>query len=501
MKFAIWILVILALTSLMSMFIVEFFPIDINFPDWEKVYSDRYGSGFPLMKFLHLSDPYRSWWYQLLLGTLALSLALCIIDQAPRLWRRIFRKSVHLKVEGIRRYANSTSFLIPESRLTEIPEILKPYRTTVTRRGDERSYLAHTGKFGYAGPWFTHLGLLLLVIGGFIAIWGVSTRGVGAAGDIIESDKFDFKVRVDDFRIEYYPLGVGQWVLVDGKSYGKIVKKLPGDKFKVSFFFHDEEQIREYESTRLKNKFDIDSDRGNIKDYISDLTIIDQGVEIASKRVEVNKPMRYKGFRFYQSSFDTRTTKTTAGFDSAEVLIIDFTGGAVIDSVYLAIGQPYPLPNGSILKLQNFLPHFNIGEEGPVSASASMRNPAVNAMVENEKGEEIYHQWLFLLHDFHGSQQGIAYSFRLTDLQNPWAEAKFRTVLEIKENEGYEVIWLGLILASLGVFLSFYQNPRHIWAIALKKDDEYELVIGGYSPKEKEHFKLEFEKLINNLKQ
>ena len=67
MKFAIWILVILALTSLMSMFIVEFFPIDINFPDWEKVYSDRYGSGFPLMKFLHLSDPYRSWWYQLLI--------------------------------------------------------------------------------------------------------------------------------------------------------------------------------------------------------------------------------------------------------------------------------------------------------------------------------------------------------------------------------------------------------------------------------------------------
>ncbi len=498
MKFAIWLLLVLAVASLVSMFIVEFYPIDTGFHNWELIYSDKYGALFPVLKFFQLQDPYRSWWYQILLGILTLSLALCIIDRLPSNFRSAFRRAERFSAAQVSSFSNSAKFYLKGDAFDIIKRALRGYSVGHFQRDGKEYITADRNRINYLGPVFTHSGLLLLAIGGFVAIWGVSTRGTGFPGDMIVSDEFDFKVRIDDFRIEYYPLGVGQWVLVDGRNYGKIIKKLPDDRYRVMFYAHGASFSRDIDASRLENRFDIEVDRGNIKDYISELTIIEGDEEVLSRRVEVNEPMRYKGFRFYQSSFDTRNPRVSADVDSVVVQISRVDGGEIIDTVSLALDDEYPLPDGSSLVLSEFLPHFNIGPDGPVSASAKLLNPAVKATVFGE-GEKLYHQWLFLLHDFHGEQEGAIYGFKLLDLINPSAEERYRTILEIKRNRGYEVIWLGLILASLGVFISFYFTPRHIRAVISPSDDGFEVVMGGYSASEREHFKEEFSRMLRKI--
>jgi hypothetical protein len=41
-----------------------------------------------------------------------------------------------------------------------------------------------------------------------------------------------------------------------------------------------------------------------VSDYISDLKVIADGKVVAEKSIEVNKPLHYGGYHFYQSSYD-----------------------------------------------------------------------------------------------------------------------------------------------------------------------------------------------------
>src|SRR5512141_1607972 len=64
MKFAIWILVILGALSLVSLFVGELLPKD------EAQHTTVRGVGRAVVELFQMEDPFRSWWYRLLLGTL-----------------------------------------------------------------------------------------------------------------------------------------------------------------------------------------------------------------------------------------------------------------------------------------------------------------------------------------------------------------------------------------------------------------------------------------------
>ena len=80
MRFAIWILVLAAAMSLLALLIGEFLPPGT--------------ANSPIYQVLGLGDPYRSWWFRLMLATLALSLIVCIIERAPILFRQVFTRTI-----------------------------------------------------------------------------------------------------------------------------------------------------------------------------------------------------------------------------------------------------------------------------------------------------------------------------------------------------------------------------------------------------------------------
>jgi cytochrome c biogenesis protein ResB len=81
-KLAIWILILLAVTSILGTVIEQNQPME--------KYLQAYGEGtIRLMDVLQLFDMYHSWWFLLLLSLFSLNLACCTIDRLPRAIRTV----------------------------------------------------------------------------------------------------------------------------------------------------------------------------------------------------------------------------------------------------------------------------------------------------------------------------------------------------------------------------------------------------------------------------
>ena len=503
MKFAIIVLVVLAVVSVLSLFLGEFYPVRASGPGWQEFWRQELGMSRPLFNlftFLELHDPYRSWWYQILLLLLSLSLAACIIERIP-IALRAMRKPAPRSPDQVMELAVSRKFRVKTPAKNFMKRLPHSFRFTEKRADGEWRLSGLHGALAYFGPILTHSGLLCLALGGLFASWlGFSTRVGGLPGDILSDPGFDFQVRVDSFQIEYYPPGLGQYVLVDDSFIGKIVGRQGDDRFLLETMSPHREMVTiPVEKSRLRNQFDIEMDRGNIKDYITIATVIEDGEEVSRHRIEVNHPLRHKGYRFYQTSFDTENPRVEAHLDSALIEIKRLVDDTVLDTTFIFMNEPIALPDGSELVLADFLPDFRLDGSRASSASGELRNPAVLLEVHNG-GREIYHQWSFLHNPFVHTSPEANYSFQLLDISGFKSNVTYSTILEVKKNPGTWLIWLGFILATLGLVLSFYLVPRRLWVV-IKEDDKgtREVFMGGTSAKNPDLFARRFETWVQRL--
>jgi len=219
-------------------------------------------------------------------------------------------------------------------------------------------------RFKRLGFLLTHLGVIVIIIG---ALFGALTGESGFIR-IFEGDKtniyFDdsskphalpFSIQLEDFIIERYEGNTGI-ILLEKKSTGEskryaleldkeIVSFEPNLKFKVLKYIPDFQINLETKEVVTKSEnpdnpaieleindngdvsrkwlfakfhdFHHDSDQsdisftyfqqtGYVKDYKSILTVIENDQQILTKTIEVNDPLQYKGYAFYQSSYDEK---------------------------------------------------------------------------------------------------------------------------------------------------------------------------------------------------
>lgn len=71
--------------------------------------------------------------------------------------------------------------------------------------------------------------------------------------------------------------------------------------------------------------------QGQIKDYKSDLVVQEEGQTVASKTIEVNDPLHYSGYHFYQSSYDDKAGRyTVLSVSSDSGLVLVYIGFALM---------------------------------------------------------------------------------------------------------------------------------------------------------------------------
>ncbi|MBU0507785.1 cytochrome c biogenesis protein ResB [bacterium] len=452
MRFAIWMLVLLGALSLVSLFIGE-----LRGPQATPGVTNI---GNALMTVFQMDDPFRSWWYRLLLGILCLSLFTCILERTPIVWRQ-WTKKPSADTSWLKNVRPGTVRIIRASR----EDLRRRLSGWSWRIKSDSLWVCERGRVGMWGPLFTHVGMLLIGIGALTGSFGgIRTRDGGFAGDVIRPPEANFAVRIDSFRVQYYPLQPGQWVLVNGEWIGKLEKQQSDGSWQVRRMTHpgDEGTLELAPATHIRNRFGSEMDRANIQRYVSYVTLLDhEEAVLRTAEIVVNSPLRHQGYRFYQSSYDPDRPRFQAAYDKIQLAVSDSLAG-VFDTLTLISGEETAIPSDTLkVTAGRLLPHFKLGQTGAYSETAEFVNPAVQFTFRGPGGFE-QSKWVFLRFPSHEAGPG-RFNYRLATLAGERATEELMTVWEIKKTYGGWILWAGFILGTLGLFLCFYVTHRVLY--------------------------------------
>ncbi len=387
---------------------------------------------------------YHAWYFYLLLGLFSLNLMICTIKRWPITWRLIARNQVRMEEKRLRSMANRQSLTldlsIAEARERILAALKKGrYSPKVEEEGDTIFFFGQKGVYSRLGVYSTHLSILVILLGGIIGVTSGFKGYMQITEGTAESRFYDrrskttkrlpFEVRCDNFQVDYYP-----------------------------------------GTTRPK-------------DFYSDLTIIENGEEMFSKRIEVNDPLVWNGIWFYQSSYG----ETGRGV-KATILIVDpetgeeqresFDGRSKTVSAF-----------GVTVNIMQIIPDFALdANQQPISKSNQPNNPAALVEVTRADGSA-QRTWIFQRYPETKMAEGLPVDLTFVD----YGGIQY-TGLQVVYDPGVWVIWLGCTVMVIGLYLAFFIAHRRVWVRIGENDGAVEVKIAGSANKNRETFVTEFQR-------
>jgi cytochrome c biogenesis protein len=220
------------------------------------------------------------------------------------------------------------------------------------------------------------------------------------------------------------------------------------------------------------------------KDFYSTLTVVKEGVEQATKRIEVNHPLKYEGIYFYQSSYG----ETGRGLTSTLLVTDPKTGTARTEQFE---SRPRELPDFNLtLQVVQVIPDFAMdSERGVYSKSSQPNNPAALVRVELPDGSS---RTTWLLANYPEPRP-------IKDLPVDLTFLKFTSLqytgLQVVYDPGVWVIWTGCTLMVLGLFFAFFISHRRVWVRLEGEGATVRVRLAGTADKNREAFGEEFRRL------
>jgi cytochrome c biogenesis protein len=405
---------------------------------------------------------YRSVWYLGLIFFFALNIIVCTLTRLSAKTKRASRPKVESDPQSVQalkikdRFKRNAPLAAVRS---EVETRLKAarYKIRASASGARVSLLARKRIAGIFGSDVVHIGLLIIIAGGLIS---------AAAGT-----RLDLKMREGD------------------------VKPIPGADFslrlnKFSTLYYGDDRVQ-------------DPEQRQVKSWISSVSVLDGGREVLSRDIEVNHPLNYKGFNFYQSSYgydqDSAPVPVDLNFElksfdagRMEIWAKKKADPAYLRKISLKIGERAVLDDteGISVSVLRFLPDFVLGEGNkPETRSDQPNNPAVQ--IEGFKGQEkIFTGWLFAkypdfaqIHDSRAAGPSLPFS-----------------VLEAAKDPGVSLIWMGCLLVMLGLGLAFYWPTWEIKAVLEETQGKTDIILGGLAAKSRESFAAEFAAVAADLR-
>jgi cytochrome c biogenesis protein len=352
-------------------------------------------------RWFELYDLFHSWWFTLLLTSLALNLIACSFERLPRIYYLVRYPERRLdRVAGLRyRVPASASLLQPEAIAQALRE--RGYLAQV----DGSDVFAEKGRYARFGVWVVHVSLLLILGGGIIgrltAFEGVAEvpQGGGTADSFIEKrpdgsifkHKLGFLVRCDDFR------------------------------------------LKEFEP-------------GRPKAFESDLTVLEEnpdgtpGRELKHETIYVNHPLKWAGLTFYQASY----RQLDEGM-KAKVKLLD-KATHTERPLLVGAGEKIDAAEGLSYQLVDHQEDF------------AGLGPAVQVLRTEDGKESSF--WVFAkAPDFDRDNREDRFAFQFERLA-PF----FATGLQIARDPSTPVVYTGCFLLFAGIAIAFYTSHKRIWA-------------------------------------
>jgi len=428
----------LTIITLLLLAIVSIIGTIIQQNGQEADYIREYGrQTYNLFVKLQFVDMYHSWWFVGLLALFSINLICCSIKNFPRAWK-FFKEPTLVPSPGVLK--NSANRLEATSKDgfqqvgARVSELLKkefsaPKQTEI----DGKLYLfAQKGIYSRLGAYMTHLSILIVMAGAIIGnVWGFKafvTIPEGSSTDQVwlssagnQPVKLGFTVRCDDFDVSYY--------------------------------------------------------QGTMRprDYNSDLVILENGVEVLKKKIEVNDPLTYKGITFYQSSFGP------AGNAFFKLQVTENATGKVMN-YSVRQGQHVQLPGGYAFAINNFVDNDrNFG-------------PAIQMHVNTPDGQHGRPFVVWQNYPQFDVKRGGAFSFALQSYEQPQY-----TGLQVAKDPGVEIVWLGCFLMVFGSLTAFFVSHKRIWVCLEESGGTTKITVAANAHRNQPGFSLAFEELSQKL--
>ncbi len=408
-------------------------------------------STYEIFKKLGFLDMYHSWWFTTILVLFALNLIICSLKHFPRTGR-FFREPVTTL---------SDSFLLT---------LAHEWRTRINARGRQLGELADEVGNLLAGFWA-----------------GKWQRRELEAGDGSAPEVHFFAQRGLWSRLGVYVVHSSIIVIFIGGIVGSLfglkgyVNILEGDKTAIIYTRNEARTPVELGFTVECRSFNVEFyDNGAPKEYTSDLVIYENGQKKLEKTIEVNHPLSYRGYTFYQSSYGT-----TGG--RVKLRVHDSKTGKEA-TLTLAIGDKAALPESDswVMAAQYEPNYMNLG-------------PAVRLVLPTADGRMIQF-WVFQKYPQFDQQNRKGRRYFVLEEVN----RRYYTGLQVTKDPGVWIVWLGCTLMVGGLFVAFFISHRRLW-VRLRPDPErenrIELVAGGSANKNQPAFEKEFAHLTALLEE
>lgn len=390
-------------------------------------YEDVYGIVGKIYYTLGLSDLYSSWWFQILVGMLAVSIIVASLDRGIPLYKslknqRVKRHESFMKRQRIVAEGQTAS---PEETLNKVEKKMTEMKYIVRRDGS--ALLAEKGRFSRYGPYINHVGLIIFLAGvmlrlvpGFYvdeSIWvreGETRAITGMEGYFIENHKFTLETHDNTPQGEQLKQGVNV-----------VAKNFQTD---VTLYKQPEDAIAG-DTDNLEK----------VKDY----------------SVRVNHPLKEDGYALYQMDYRLNELKQM-NFE-----LVNKTTEQSLGKVAIDLTNPkkeYDLGNGTSVKLLVYTPDFSGFENGvPQTATSVPNNPAFLFKMTTPDTPE-------------GETSFVAIKDTLEPLGENQYKMKFKSVetrnmsgFTIRKDRTIPILFVGGIIFMIGVAIGSYWNHRRLW--------------------------------------
>ena len=244
-------------------------------------------------------------------------------------------------------------------------------------------------------------------------------------------------------------------ILADGKQTIKLPFQIRCDKFDIAYY-----------------------DNGMPKEFRSDLTLLKDGKELLKREIRVNDPLTYEGITFYQASYDYLM--------EARLEIRNKTTNEV-SKLQLPYKEWATVPGTGDRML--FMALRTEKQEG---------GPAVALLVSIE-GKKPSGVWISPGDPDFRDDVAPAYSVRV-----PGVDKVPYTGLQVKQDPGIWLVWLGFSAMIIGIGLTFYVSRRKIWVWAAphpSKKGTSTVIVAGRTNRNEQAFERDFEELCDHLQQ
>lgn len=354
----------------------------------------RYGGWAPIFDALGFYHVFSMWYFQALFALLAVSILACSINRAPRLWRIATRPKRSMKEAFFDRAPLAADFTVamtPDAAASAVRDLLGHARFRVLDGDTKKGADVYADKFRW-GPFGTVMAHLsfVVILSGFVA----------SAYMGFKDNNFVAPIGV--------PVAVGHdtGLTLEAKSF-------------VDSYYPD----------------------GAPKDYVSDLVLTKNGVQVARQDTRVNTPLIYDDVWFHQASFGIGADITATMGDK---------------TLYNGTLQLYSSEDDKRVFNSISVPNTTFTVYAVQAASGALD-------AEIPAGSTLFEVYTDATSDPTIKVVEAGKSVTIDGLTLTYNRNRQFTLLAVNRDPGAWLVWVGSTLLILGSFLVFFLPHRRLW--------------------------------------